>query len=79
MVYLNVDLPKIPTPEYLALLEPSLKESWLKELNEFYSKQLQDFLSVNKVTEEMADIRRKMSRVNPYYRNDGTDYQEIFK
>lgn len=40
MVYLNVGLPKIPTPEYLALLEPSLRESWLKELNEFYSKQL---------------------------------------
>lgn len=74
MVYLDVDLPKIPTPEYLALLEPSLRESWLKELNEFYSKQLQDFLSVNKVTEEMADIRRKMSRVHTYYRNDGTDY-----
>lgn len=74
MVYLNVGLPKIPTPEYLALLEPSLRESWLKELNEFYSKQLQDFLSANKVTEEKADIMRKMSRVNPYYRNDGTDY-----
>lgn len=74
MVYLNVNLPKIPSPEYLALLDPELKEAWLKELNEYYSKQLRDFLSVNKVTEEKADIMRKMSRVHPYYRNDDTDY-----
>lgn len=79
MVYLNVNLPKIPTPEYLALLDPSLKEAWLKELNEFYSKQLAEFLSENKVTKDKADLMRKMSKVHPYYRNDGTDYQKIFK
>lgn len=74
MVYLNVNLPKIPSPEYLALLDPELKEAWLKEFNEFYSKQLQEFLSVNKVTKDRADLMRKLSKTPPYYRNDGTDY-----
>lgn len=74
MVYLDVNLPKIPSPEYLALLDPELKEAWLKELNKFYSKQLEEFLSVNKVAEDKAEFIRKMSKTYPYYRCDGTDY-----